>query len=122
MEPDDEKQLVEALQAVSVLGSGSNGCVLEVVLPSMSCPPGAIPVDTSLALKVVGHFWDESAQALLASEALVFQRVPPHRNVVHLYAQFQVGGLCGAEGTIVHCRGGAAVVVVAGFVCGFCCL
>ncbi len=92
MDADVGEKLVEALQAVSVLGSGSNGCVLEVVLPSMSCPPGAIPVDTSLALKVVGHFWDESAQALLASEALVFQRVPPHRNIVHLYAQFQVGG------------------------------
>jgi hypothetical protein len=58
----DYDALVDAVQAHGVLGSGSNGCVLDVTLPDAWAHSG-LPVGVPLALKVVSHFWDDGAQA-----------------------------------------------------------
>lgn len=81
--------LLELLIPEKVLGSGSNGVVLQCTLPvDAGAQFPEVPVDTPLALKVVSHFWDPAALDLLDCERIVYCNVPAHPNILRVYAQF----------------------------------
>jgi serine/threonine protein kinase len=78
-------EILEHAEALSQLGSGSNGVVLLV-----SRPPAheASRVPEKYALKVMSHFWDSKAVALLDCERTTLRYLPPHPNIIHVYASF----------------------------------
>ena len=80
--------LLELLMPQKILGSGSNGVVIQCRLPAEA---GArfpeVPVDTALALKVVSHFWDPAALELLDCERIVYSNVQAHPNILRVYAE-----------------------------------
>lgn len=85
----DPNAFLAALSVRRALGSGSNGAVLQCELeggPDPGFPD--VPPRTPLAVKVVSHFWDEAALDLLSCERMVYTTLPPHENVVRVYAQF----------------------------------
>ena len=82
--------MLELIEPRRLLGSGSNGAVLEVVLRARTHPAldPSTPVGRPLALKVASHFWSDGARELLECERRVLDALPPHRGVIRMYAAF----------------------------------
>lgn len=67
----------------SLLGSGSNGVVLAVTFPTPVAPR-----QSQVALKVMSHFWDKAAIALLDCERATLAALPRHPNIIVLFEEF----------------------------------
>lgn len=93
----DESVFLASAQVKALLGSGSNGVVLAVKFPTPLPDPsrsedrGADSLADKgnlVALKIMSHFWDRSAIALLDCERDTLQRLPRHPNVIRILAEF----------------------------------
>lgn len=86
--------VLAALVATRLLGNGSNGAVLEVIMPRdggafPGIIDGDIPRDLPLALKVASHFWSEDAKKILACELRALRALPVHPHIIRLFGAFE---------------------------------
>lgn len=84
-------ELLNSLDVENSIGSGSNATVLLVRSHAQGNGRGEddnVPTDRPLALKVMSHFWDESAKKLLDCERQALQTIPPHPSVIRVFKDF----------------------------------
>ena len=74
----DQSEVLATAHVRSLLGSGSNGVVLSAVFPEA---PSKNP-DSLVALKIMSHFWDKNAIALLDCERETLSYLPRHPNII----------------------------------------
>jgi hypothetical protein len=85
----EQGSMLPLLRVSHVLGSGSNGVVLQCELPlEYADTYPAVPAGLAIAVKVVSHFWSPGSLELLACERDAYRHLPQHYSILRVYAEF----------------------------------
>jgi hypothetical protein len=85
----DYSTLLPLLHVSHVLGSGSNGVVLQCELPAEHAETyPAVPTGVAIAVKVVSHFWSPGSLELLSCERDAYVHLPQHYSILRIFAEF----------------------------------